>query len=296
AVTLPILLYFTWNRALSVFWQDAFLFNFGWYTQALKETFFQHLIKLKTLVDAGNYAVTVLVTVTLGFSAALFPSANRKLILLALLAVPLSVVTEFMGGRDIVPQLYKFSYTHYVLPLAGSIPILLFCVFAFTREPVLSGYRAQGIFSFLVCALLVYTALQHVATLKRKELDQDGSAPELPYLRQQQLADYQFYVFGSTSSIYISNELNVRAPSVWIYHHFWSLYPGWDAGLPLLRGIKQDLLRHRTTFILDLSAGADWFRDPSADAEWHGFLRDNYQPVMENTRLHSILWRRKDTR
>jgi len=296
SVALPLVLYFAWNHALAVSWQDAFLFNFGWYTQTLKESFGDHLIKLKTLMDWGNYEVAVLVTVTLGVSACLFPSSNRKLIMLALVAVPLSLVAEFLGGRDIIPNIYRPTFTHYVLPLSGSIPILLFCVFAFSREPVVSGYKAHGIFGFLVCLSLAYTAVQHGTHLKSKDLDEVASAPELPYLRRQRPADYQLYVFGSINSVYTSNELNVLAPSVWIYQHFWRLYHNWDPDLRQLRSIEQDVLRHRTTYILDLTSGGNWFANPRADAEWHGFLRDNYQPVLVNTTLRSTLWQRKETR
>jgi hypothetical protein len=293
SVTLPLILYFAWNRALAISWQDAFLFNLSWYTGTLKESLFQHLIKLKTLMDAGNFEVPFLVTVTLGVCASFFPSANRRLIILSLIAVPLSIATEFMGGRDIVPRIHMVSFSHYILPLAGSIPILLFCVSAFTKEPVLSGYRAQGIFGFLVCASLAYTAVQHGTHLNRKDLDEFASSPELRYLRQQRPADYQFYVFGSISALYLTNELNVRAPSAWIYQHFWRLYPGWDADHRMLRSIEQGLLEHRTTFVLDLTSIPDWFSDPSAGAEWHGFLQQYYQPVMVNNHLHATVWKWK---
>jgi hypothetical protein len=296
SVTLPLILYFAWNHALTVAWQDAFLFNFGWYTHTLKESFRDHLIKLKTLMDGGNYEVAVLVTVVLGMCASIFPSSNRKLILLALLAIPLSVAAEFMGGRDIVPNIYRITFTHYILPLAGSIPILLFCAFAFTREPVLSGYRAHAIFSIIAALSLAYTAAQHATHLKSKDVDEVAAAPELPYLLQQRLSDYQFYVFGSINSVYMTNELNVRAPSVWVYQHFWRLYPTWDTDLRLLRSIEQDLLRHRTTYVLDLTSGGDWFSNCAADEEWHGFLRDNYAPVMVNSVLESTLWRKKEVR
>ncbi|HEY4110010.1 hypothetical protein [Puia sp.] len=296
SVALPLILYFAWNNALSFFWKDAFLFNLGWYTQTLPESFRDHLIKLKTLMDIGNYEVAVLVTVTLGVCASLFPASQRKLIIIALLAVPLSIVTEFMGGRDQVPKIYQATFTHYVLPLAASIPILLFCVFAFTREPVLSGYKAQGIFSFLVFFSLAYTALQHGTHLKSKDIDEVAESPEIAYIRQQRPPDYQFYVFGSINSLYIANEVNALAPSPWIYQHFWRLYPDWDADLRLLHSIEEDVRRHQTTFILDLTDGGDWFSNPRADAEWHGFLRDNYQPVMENQHLGSVLWKRKEAR
>ncbi|HVS95443.1 MAG TPA: hypothetical protein VHE54_03125, partial [Puia sp.] len=292
-VALPLILYFTWNHALAVSWQDAFLFNMGWYTQTLKESFGDHLIKLKTLMDGGNYEVAFLVTIVLGIAASLFPSSNRKLTMVALVAVPLSLAAEFMGGRDTVPNIYRLTFTHYILPLAASIPILLFCVFAFTREPVLSGYKAQAIFALLICLSLAYTAVQHGTHLKRKDLDDVARSPELPYLLRQRLSDYQFYVFGSINFLYITNELNVRSPSVWIYQHFWRLYPDWDTDLRLLHSIEQDLLRNRTTYVLDLTSGSGWFSNHAAGEDWLGFLRDNYRPVMVNKELFTTLWDRK---
>ena len=294
AVALPLILYFSWNHALAVSWRDAFVFNFGWYTQTLKESFADHIIKLKILMDRGNYEVAVLVTVTIGISAFFLRSTHRRMILLALAAVPLSIATEFMGGRDVVPNMYNTTFTHYVLPLAASIPVLLFCVFAFSNDPVLSGYKAHAIYGCLVCVSLAYTAIQHGTHLKTIDRDEVVSSPELRYLRQQRPADYQFYVFGSINSLYISNELNVRSPSVWIYQHFWRLYPNWDADLRLLRSIEQDLVSHRTEFVLDLTIPDKWFANPLAEKEWRGFLRDNYEPVMGNPVLLSVLYKRKE--
>jgi hypothetical protein len=294
AIFLPLLLYFAVNNALGVAWHDAFLFNFGWYTTTLKESFFQHVIKLKTLMDRGNYELAFLVPVTLGVAAAFFPAANRRLIIAALAAVGLSIATEFMGGRDVVPQIYRITFTHYVLPLSGSIPVLLFCVFAFTREPVLSGARAQGIFAFLICVSLCWSAVQHGTHLSSNLKDDVPRSQELSYLRQQRPGDYQFYVFGSTNHVYINNELKILAPSVWVYQHFWTLYTGWDADRQLLHGIEQDLLRHRTQYVLDLSFTPDWFRDPAADADWHGFLQAHYQQVLVNKDDGTILWKRKE--
>jgi len=293
AVLLPIILYFAWNNSLIYFWQDAFLFNMTWYTTTLKESFFDHLRKLKLIFDQGNYELPVLVSFTLGTCALFFRTGNRRLILAALAAALLSIAPEFLGGRDIVPNIHEMSFTHYVLPLSASLPILLFCVFAFSEEPVLQNWKAQAINGFFVCASLFYIAVQHFVNRQIARGD-DGNSLITVYLVKHKPGDYQLFSFGNNNYLYINNELEILAPSKWVYQHFWYLYDTWDRDHLLLQSMAQDLLRHRTTYVIQ-SALREYFRDASAYDWWMAFLQEHYEKLpLPQEDGRTTLWKLKD--
>jgi 4-amino-4-deoxy-L-arabinose transferase-like glycosyltransferase len=292
-IALPILLFFAWSRSLGYFWQDAFLFNFSWYTTTLKESFWDHVRKIKVLVDQGNYEVPFMVSMALGISALFFRSSNKKLILASLAAVLFSIATEFMGGRDIVPKVTGMGFTHYVLPLSASLPILLFSVFAFTSEPALREPKLQAVFGILLCASLSYTAVQHVTHLIPLKKDPTVASPIMAYLRQHRPGDYQLYEFGHNGYVYAYNELGIIGPSKWVYQHFWVLYQRWDRDNSILHSIADDLQRHQTTYVIDFTDRPGWFLNPTASPWWHAFLRQYYEPVLKYEPENAVLWKRK---
>jgi hypothetical protein len=294
-VCLPLILYFTWNHALSVAWHDAFLFNFNWYTSTFKETFLEHLIKIRTLMHGSSYEVPFLVVMTIGIVALFSPATDKLLIALALIAVPMSISTEFMGGRDITPQIYTISFSHYILPLAATLPILLFCILAFSRDPLLSARKPVIIFGFLICANPIYLMIQHGTHLKPLARYEAPASPEMYYLKQQRPGDYQVYVFGNDDFDYVNNTLKVLAPSPWVYQHFYQLYDRWDTDHRILHSIQQDLLRHKTRYVLDFSIAPDWFRDRSIGDDWHSFLQEHYRVISDDPPLHCRLYESKDS-
>lgn len=294
SVTLPVVLYFAAHRAIGDLWRDAFRFNFTWYTTTLKESFGDHLRKLKLVLDQGNYEVPFMVAMTLGLFALFTRNSNKRLLLAALAAAALSIIPEFIGGRDIVPAITHMTFTHYFLPLSASLPILLFCVFAFTGEPALQGWKTQGIYGILICTSLFYTNLRHAAHLDPIKEDETVSSWETNYILNQKPGDYQLYVMGSTDYIYIYNELGIIGPSRWVYQHFWRLYENWDSDHVLLSSILQDLTRHHTTYIFDMTT-ADWFRDPAAWSLWQTFLKEHYEKVPSPGAQDRKIWKWKST-
>jgi hypothetical protein len=288
SVALPVIVYFAVNHALGWFWRDAFAFNFGWYTTAMKESLGDHLRHAKHVLDYGNYEPVALVSVILGLCALYFRNRNKPLVLAALIAAFLSVSPEFMGGRSAASD-----FTHYYLPLAATLPILLFCVFAFTDAPLLQDPAAMAVYGFLVCASLTYTALQHGTHLVPAKNDISVTTPPMQYLRQHRPGDYQYYNFGNIIFDHAYNEFGILAPSPWVYQHFWKLFTQWDEDHTILHSIGQDLLRHRTTFIMDNSDHEPAFLDTAAASWWHAFLRENYQPVIVCDSNRVTLWKYK---
>jgi hypothetical protein len=289
-VTAPVILYFAWHHALAPFWKDAFGFNFGVYTSTFSESLGGHLKRAKRVLDAGNYEVPALVIMTLGIASLAFRNSNKRLVLAALATVPLSIFPAFMGGRGGMGDFHD-----YYLPLSASLSILLFVVFAFTEESFLRERKAQGIFSILVCTSLSYTFIQHITHLTPVKKHPVVSSPELAYLRQHPPGDYQLYEFGDHEYVYAYNEFRILAPSVWVYHHLWALFDNWDSDRSILHSIEQDLLRHRTTYIIDCTGNpALQFKEPVIGI-WHAFLEKYYQQVPLEDPRGVTLWKWKGT-
>ena len=296
AIALPILLYFAVHSSLKYFWQDAFVFNFTWYTGTLKASFWDHLRKLKTVLDQGNYEVPFMVAIVLSVYALFNGTTNRKIILVSLAAMLLSLSPGFMGGRDLLPALAinKLTFTHYQLPLAASLSFLLFSVFAFSTEPVIQSRKAQGIFGVLACASLLYTDLQHLTHLTPLSEHEVLISPELKYLREHKPGDYQLYEMGSNDYVRVYNELGIVGPSKWVYQHFYALYTNWDPNHTELYGIGDDLLRHRTTYVMDFTYKPNkFFVDPGVYSWWQNFLQEHYDSIPLRGEHFSRLWKLK---
>lgn len=172
--------------------------------------------------------------------------------------------------------------------------MLLFSVFAFTEDKILADKKAQLPYALLLCCSLVYTALQHGTHLVRRDNDPTMNRPELSFLRQQKVGDYQLYVFYEGQYFYFYNELKILAPSRWIYQHFWSYYASWDPDHRLLESIAEDLLRHHTTYVIMDSNTLSDFANPSNREWWLSFMQTHYQPVSVPGVQHSILWKLKE--
>ncbi|MBN9379631.1 MAG: hypothetical protein J0H74_02620 [Chitinophagaceae bacterium] len=289
SVATPIVLYFALHHALEPFWRDAFGFNFGVYTSTFKDSFGDHLRRAKRVLDKGNYEVPALVVMTLGIASLMFRGGNKRLMLAALVTVPLSIIPAFMGGRGGMGDFYD-----YYLPLSASLSILLFVVFAFTEEPFLQAKKAQGIFGILVCTSLSYTALQHLTHMTPQKKHPVVASPELKYLRQHPPGDYQLYEFGDHEYVYAYNEFRILAPSRWVYHHLWALFDNWDKDKSILHGIEQDLVRHRTTYVIDCTGNpALQFKEPVIGL-WRAFLDQYYQQVPLQDPSGVTLWKWKE--
>jgi hypothetical protein len=287
-ILLPLLTYFWVHHSLGYFWEDAFQFNFSWYITE-KKSFPDHFRYIKQTLDAANYELPFMIAAILGITALFLQNRKKRLLLAALAGVALSLSAEFMGARS--PD---SDFRYYFVPLAASLTILLFCIFAFTEDDILRNKKAQIIYGFLLCTSLSYTALQHATHLVPRSETPLLHQPALNYLRQQPPADYQLYTIGNAGFIYAYNEFRILAPSRWIYNQFWEWYDRWDADQAILRSIGDDLLRHRTRYIwIDFNELAR-FRNPANYNWWMDFLKAHYQPVPIANEPWSSLWEWKN--
>ena len=273
-ISIPILLYFGIHHALTAFWRDAFLFNFSWYAD--KGPFSEQFRAVHAALKATDTGMPLLVCLSLAITALfLHTTKEKKLLLAALLATALAFGPQLFSARL---ALLGASFYYYFLPLSAVLPILIFTVWASAGDPFLRGKISQLFFGFLLCAPLLYNAAQHATHLTRHNERSVTATPEFQFLRRQPPSDYQFYVFGNNNWAYAYDTFRILAPSPWIYHHFWTWYPRWDADHHILASIGHDLLAHHTRYVLDFSEPAT-FADPSAYSWWKTFLQQYYQPV-----------------
>jgi len=285
-ITLPLLGWLGLNHALGIFWKDAFIFNFSWYT-TVKKSLPAHLISIKTAMDRTNMEVFFLIAVTLGVSSLFMQNKKKALTIVALAAILFSFTPEYLTGYLPSPSFY-----YYFLPLAATLGILLFVVFAFVEDPLVRSKTGLRVWTILLCCSLGYNVVQHATHLPRYPGNMDKN-PALQYLYlHPPSGDYQLYVMGSGNFVYAYNRFRILAPSRWIYHQFWFWYDRWDPDQTILKSIGSDLLQHHTTYILDLS-NASKFRNPENFACWQSFLEQHYEPVALPGLTTTILWRIK---
>ena len=288
AILIPILVFFAVHRSLGFFWDDAFQFNFSWYT-AQRGTPGYHFRTIKQALDAGNYEVPFLVSVTLAFGALFFPGRRKEWVVAGLAGIVLSMSSELLGGRPADPN---FSY--YFVPLSASVVILLFILFGYSEPAVIRSPAAQLLYGCMLCCSLSYTALQHGTHLVRADSHPTRHKAALLYLEAHPPADYQLYTIGNASFVYAYNELHILAPSRWIYVHFWRWYDRWDADQSILRSIGDDLVRHHTRYVWMDPVSMAEFRNPTNLAWWMDFLKTHYRPITGLDEPHSTLWEWKD--
>jgi hypothetical protein len=291
--TIPLLIYFAIHRSLSHFWADAFQFNLSVYTTQEK-SLWEHFRTIKSVLDDGNYEIPFMLALILGVCSLFLQNKRKSLVIASLVSLFLTLSPELMGGRLLIHGVSNF-FIYYFLPLSAAICITLFTVFAFTEDKVLADGRSQLPYALLLCCSLLYTAFQHITHLQRRDADPVLNTPELAWLRHKRPGDYQLYVFYNNPYICFYNELKILAPSRWIYQHFWGIYANWDSDHGKLRTIGQDLLLHRTTYVIMDAATIDQFADPASRDWWLSFMAAHYEPVLLPGERHPLLWQLKDT-
>ena len=289
-VLLPIAGFFALHGALGDLWRDAFQFNLRVYITE-KKSLGDHFRTIKHVLDAGNYEFPFMIAFCLGLTALISQTKRKGLILAAFIALLLTFIPELMGGRTKGAS-DNFTFFYYFVPLAATVPILLFAVLAGGMIPETAQIRLPV--ALLLCTSLLYTSLQHAANLTLRRRDPALNTPELSYLRQHKPANYQLYVVFNDDALVAYNEFHILAPSPWLYQHFWTWYPDWDGDGSILHMIGDDLLRHRTTYLLMDPGAPATIRNPANAAWWLNFIQKYYQPVPLSGTGKSALWQLKD--
>jgi hypothetical protein len=291
SVILPLVLYFAAHHALAAFWQDAFLFNMKVYTTQAK-SFGDHFRTIKRVLDAGNYEIPFLTALAFGVAALVGRSRRKGLILAALAGLLLTMAPEFMGGRY-KDQSHTVDFLYYFLPVSGGICVLLFTVCAFSEDVLTKSRIAWLPYIILLCSSVLYTALQHATHLPRSTDDPVLRSPEVTWLREHRPANGQLYIFSENEDyLFLYYDLRILSPSPWIYQHIWTWYDRWDADGRILHTIGEDLLAHKTNYVI-VDPSPNLFRNPANYVWWRSFIQTHYEPVQLPGRTIPLLWQLK---
>lgn len=288
AAMAPVLLFFAYHHALNDFWQQAFLFNLSVYTTE-KKSLMDHFRSIKLVLDKGNYELPFTIALCLGILSLTGRNKNKPLTLAALAGLLLTLSPELMGGR-FKGGTIAIHTIYYFLPLSASVPVLLFTVFAFSEDYIPHDRLRQMPYVLLLTCSLLYTAFQHATHLERRDRNPVIASPELNYLRMHRPGNYQLFVFQNEDYIEAYYEFRILAPSRWIYQHFWSWYSYWDTDGSILRSIGDDLLKHRTTYVIMDEEHLMPFLNPAHYSWWMSFLKGHYHPVPMPDGKSSKLW------
>ncbi len=284
AVTIPIILYFVLNNALDDFWQNAFLFNLNWYTAPeYKPTYIEQLVTLKNKLVGFYLAPVVLLTLLLGLRALWLGSKAPWLLVVSLVCIPLSFISEILSGKM---SLGTALVDYYLLPLAASLPITLFVTYAFRKKPILRGNMVQLLIAGLLLFGPVIAIARHSINFHRYPQDYVNRSAEMKYLDADKPGDYQLYVFNNSNYVFAYNKYKIVSPSKWIYHYFWSWYPTWDTDHSITRSIISDLQKYQTKYIINFCEGEVVELNENFKI-WRAFLDSSY------TQLYPMkLWKR----
>ena len=287
AIAGPILLYLALHHAIPAFWHDAFQFNFEWYAD--KATLGQKFRAIHDALKQTDLIMPLLICIALAGTPFLLRTKEKLLLAACLLATALAFGPQLFSARIVLNTSWFY---YYYLPLSATLPILLFAAWTSAYHPFLRSKLSQAVLGFLLCAPLFYNALQHLTHLKRNDAVITDT-PEYQFISHQQLSDYQLYAFASSDWVYAYNKFHILSPSPWVYHHFWNWFPHWDADHHMLESIGNDLLVHRTRYVIDHSTPPT-FWDPTAYQWWQNFLQQHYQKVpLPKRSLYYILWELK---
>ncbi len=284
-VTGIVIGYFAYHNTLQYFWEDAFAFNFNWYNKSYPS--YELIKSIRNTLNLLSYEIPFYTACILGF-VSLFSNKYKYLLAAALSSLFLSFCSIFISGK----LLESTQVTYYFLPLAATIPIVLFLVFSGDRP--FATKKILLTFALIIALQPILGMVQYSMHLPSERWNLKNNSKTLRYLEAKGLNDYDLYIAFKSHDVAIYNELKILSPSPWIYHFFWNWTPGWDVDNSKIQSITSDLKRHKTTFILDHS-GTFQFNNSNNLEYWRTFLKTFYEidSSFQNEQLPGTLWHLK---
>ena len=285
-VSLPIISYFALNQSLEYLWSVAFAFNL--HTPGVAVSIYEKIKNCKHALHEVEFEMPFYVALTLGIASLFLKPKKPKLLYMAIMALFLSFAAELISGRMKPGN----SFVYYLLPLAATIPILVYVVFTDSQAFFLQDKRAQLMLNIMLSTTLILGTIRYASgfTFAGNKENKYAITPGLAYLKTQSLSDYQLFVFDDSNFMYLYNLFGILSPSRWIYQYFWSWSPGWDADGSIFHSILNDLQIHKTRFILDCSESRGGFKNRSAYGEWKKFLESHYTIISRDS-SNRKLWK-----
>jgi hypothetical protein len=274
-VLLPLLFYFYFNGALKDFWYCAFVFNNTWYINESHPGIIRQLITIKNYTLTIGLGALILLSVIMAIVSIVSGHKQKVLVYIGLLCIPLALISEFLSAKLAIGNA---TCIYYFLPLAATLPILFFIVFAFSEKNLFKHPVHQIIYNAFIIASLVTGYAVYVANYHKYPQDLIARSSEVKYLDTKKINDYELYVFGNSNYVYAYNHFKVQLPSKWMYHYFWSWYPKWDSDGQILQSIIKDLQTHKTRLII-YNPETMHFQSTQNQTKWESFLEANYQKL-----------------
>lgn len=269
-IALPIVVYFIHNNAIDEFWQNAFVFNTKWYSNSNSNNFISSIKAIKNIIFSIKLETTLLLTIILSVVSIYVGNNKKSLLFVAIAGIPLSFTSEFLSGKLGSKEAACF---YYILPLAASIPILLFVIFVYTKNLFFNKKIYQSIFMALLFLNLFIYLLEYTSNIKKQVGNTLDNTVEIKLLDKQILSDYSLYVFNNSNYVYAYNKYKILSPSKWLYHYFWSWYPNWDKDTAITLSIFNNLNTHNTRFII---ADLTTFPKNNIKQLWVQYLHENF--------------------
>ncbi len=285
-ISLPVIFYFLSHQSLTYMWNDAFLFNLN--VPGRHVGFFDKLTSIKHAIHESEFEMAFYTSLILGITSLFLRSKKVVLLFVALSAIALSFAGEYLSGRMVPGN----AFIYYLLPLAATIPILIYTVFYGSPISFLQDKTAQLILYLIVSVSLILGTLRYASGFRfhSKKEKLFAGIPEVQYLESQSLDDYQLFVFDDSNLIYLYNEHMILAPSPWIYQYLWNWSQDWDREGKIFNSIIRDLKSHKTRFILDCSEARNDIKNQIIHNEWRQFLQNNYSLILKDS-SNRELWR-----
>jgi hypothetical protein len=285
-ICLPVIIYFSNHQSFKWLWKDAFLFNLN--APGSRPGIISQFKTIKHTIHEAEFEMAFYTALILGLASLLLKNKSRTLTYMALLTLVFSFAGEFLSGRLASGP----GFIYYLLPLAATIPIMLYVVFTEAPISFLQDKTAQLILSIIAGTTILFGTIRYAAgfhwsagkdTLFAKD-------PEIEYLKSIPLSDYELFVFDDSNLIYLYNYHKILCPTPWIYHYFWSWDKNFDPDYKVLLSIFRDLQTHSTRFILDCSTARNDIKNKKVYGLWQQFLQSHYVPVMKYP-SNRVLWR-----
>jgi hypothetical protein len=285
-ISLPVIFYFNSHQSLSYLWKDAFLFNLN--APGRHISFYEKIKSVKHAIHESEFEMAFYTSLILGITAMFLKNKKQSLLYMGLLALLLSFAGEYLSGRLLTGN----AFIYYLLPLAATIPILVYIVFTGSPVSFLPDKTAQLTLYLVLSTTLFLGTLRYASGFRftKDKKNWYSGNPEVEYLNTLPLVDYQLYVFDDSNFTFLYNEHKILAPSPWIYHYFWNWSDDWDKDRRIFHSIIQNLQIHKTRFILDCSEARNDIKNKAVNIEWQQFLQANYSVIIKDSSSRK-LWR-----
>jgi hypothetical protein len=218
----------------TLFWQEAFLFNFkSYHSNNQEQEVFKYIFKA---LAASSYILPMLFLIVLALINTT-SKINYNYLLASITTIILTPIAYYVS---------KMTILYYIQPFAAVIPILL------TKAVSnLNSFQSKVVRWGLFVLIIFVAVNEYKKTEETQRRSWVTTSPELRYFDGMDLNDGDLYVLGESRFIYLYNTFQIASPSKWIYHHFWYWYPSWDTNLKISKSILNDLEMHKTKFIVD---------------------------------------------